>query len=239
MKYPYLPESRIKAAAAGLLHTAFGDAARVHRVDLDALLFEYLCEREDLVFSDERELGYLDGEPILGKMRPYRNEILICASVRREGPDGRYRFTVAHEIGHWVLHRPLFLAIRQQSDLFTGESSEEDQLVSLNRDVFPGHGGAERLPPEEWQANRFAAALLIDSRLLQEAFAERYGRTALARYDAPSRPRAPSLRALSRQIASERVEGRLPLQDVFGLSNEAMAIALEARRYVVESAPLL
>lgn len=239
MRYPYLPESRINAAASRLLHVSLGESARAHRIDLDALIFEHLCEREDLVFSDERELGYLDGEPILGKMRPYQNEILICASVRREGPEGRYRFTVAHEIGHWVLHRPLFLAIREQSDLFSGGAQEKDALVSLNRNVFPGRSGTDRVPPEEWQANRFAVALLVNAGLLQEAFAQRFGNAPIPLHDAAGRPRAPTIRALSRQIASERAAGLSPLQDLFGLSNEAMAIALEARGYTVESPPLL
>lgn len=239
MEYPYLRESEIIAAAKRLLHRAFGDTAMRHHVDLDALVFEYLCERENLVFSDERELGDMGGEPVLGKMRPYQNEILISASVKRDGPPGRYRFTVAHEVGHWVLHRPLFLAVRQQPDLFRTAPAEPDPLVSLNRNVFPGSAGVDRIPTEEWQANRFAVALLIDDALLRQAFGERYGEKPLARSGGHSELNAPTMRHLSRRLASAQALGLAPLQDLFGLSNEAMAIALEARGYVVESPPLL
>lgn len=239
MKYPYLRGSQIDAAARALLIKAFGEhVPRAHRVDLSALLYDYLCEREDLVFNDESQLGLVDGEPVLGKMRPYQNEILICATVKREGPDGRYRFTLAHEVGHWVLHRPLFLASRQQPDLFSAAQSADRTLVSLNRNVFPSSVAGERIPPEEWQANRFAVALLIDEVLLCQAFVERFGDKPLARIEG-TLVRASTLRRLSRQVASNRTRDLVPLDDLFGLSNEAMAIALESRGYVVESPPLI
>lgn len=239
MKYPYLRTDEIDAAAGRLLQVAFGAADGIpYPLDLEALVFEYLCEREDLVFDDEQDLGEQDGDPILGMMRPFRNAILISAPLKRDGPEGRYRFTVAHEIGHWVLHRPLFLAAAEQSELFRGNAGEADDLVSLNRNVFPEGGGRERLPPEEWQANRFAVALLLDDRILRAAFVERFGEPPLPRRREDGFVRSTSLRKLSRLVASEQVRGRPPLQDLFGLSTEAMAIALESRGYVVEG-PLL
>jgi hypothetical protein len=94
-----------------------------------------------------------------------------------------------------------------------------------------------RQPTEEWQANRFAVALLLDDHLLQDAFTERFGEPPLPRLENGFK-RSPTLRALSRSIASQRVRGRPPLQDLFGLSAEAMAIALESRGYVVEGSLL-
>jgi len=81
-------------------------------------VYDYLCERESLSFDDECDLGTENGEEILGRMKPLVGKIEITAGLKR-GPDlGRYRFTVAHEIGHWVLHRSLFLADAARLDLF-------------------------------------------------------------------------------------------------------------------------
>lgn len=240
MKYPFLREEQIEAAAIRLLRAAFGTIDRTtYPLDLDALVFDYLCEREDLVFDDGQDLGEEDGDPILGIMRPYRSTILISASLKREGPEGRFRFTVAHEIGHWVLHRPLFLANEQQSDLFSGNARVASDLVSLNRNIFPEGAGRGFLPIEEWQANRFAIALLLDDQTLRSAFVERFGEPPLPRRREDGFNRSSTLRKLSRRIASEQVRGCPPLQDLFGLSTEAMAIALESRGYVVEGPVLM
>lgn len=233
MKFPYLTEGRIEVAAARTLRDAFGDDVP-YPVDLDFLVFEHLCSRDHLIFDDERDLGFEDGDQVLGKTLPRSREILITSALRG-GPEGRYRFTVAHEIGHWVLHRPLFLADSSQADLF-GAAAESTELVSLNRSIFQGHLAA--VPPEEWQANYFAAALLLNEDVLQRAFRDRFGENPLVLRDAKG-ARAPSLRALSRMVASKEFNGGGSLCGLFGLSKEAMAIALERRGYVVEEAPLL
>lgn len=236
MQYPFLPKEKIEAEAGTLRRDAFGQRARIsYPLDLDALLFDYLCEDESLVFDDEQDLGEENGEPILGKMRPFSNAILVSAPLKHGGPLGRYRFTVAHEIGHWVLHRPLFLASESQPDLFNTGAGEEQELVSLDRNVFPS--GGSRLPREEWQANRFAIELLLEKSLLRDAFVERFDEPPIALHAEPKKGVA-TMRGLARRLASEKVGGRPALQDLFELSAEAMAIALEARGYVVEDPPL-
>lgn len=84
--------------------------------------------------------------------------VLTASSYRElERNDGRARFSVAHEIGHAVMHA--------------------DKLVQLNR---IDHGrrtmmrsDSEATPPymdSEWQANRFAAALLMPAPGLEFLF---------------------------------------------------------------------
>lgn len=233
MKFPYLTAGATEQAAARTLREAFGDDV-AYPIDLEFLVFEHFCDRDGLIFDNEQDLGSEDGDEVLGKTLPVSRRILITSTLRR-GPEGRYRFTVAHEIGHWVLHRPLFIAGPGQTDLF-GPANESRELVSLNRNVF--HSDAATVPPEEWQANHFAAALLLDERVLQQAFQQRFGENPVALRRAGGL-RAPSLRALSRTIATDRLKGQAPLCEVFGLSKEAMAIALERRGYVVEADPLL
>lgn len=235
MKYPYLPAKDIVRAAEDLLTRAFGTEIPVP-VDLEAILFDVLAEEEQLAFDDERVLGRKDGDRILGQMWPFRNRIEICASLKdrrnRGRRKGRYRFTVSHEIGHWVLHRPLHL----QSDagasqgLF-GPADAQDRMISLHRNVF---ATASVSPPEEVQANRFAASLLIPASGLRQEFARRFGQPPVA-----TNP-ADSVHATATDLARRTTRSiGTSLCDCFEVSGHAMAIALESAGYVTDQPTLL
>ncbi|MDE3152803.1 MAG: ImmA/IrrE family metallo-endopeptidase [Gemmatimonadota bacterium] len=207
------------------------------RLDLDVLVFDCICEHDGLSFNDEAELGQQGGEAILGRMLPLAGKIEIAAALKHANDPGRYRFTVGHEIGHWVLHRSLFLAEAATLDLFEGRTSEEG-LLTLHRDVFPGaKGGPVRR--EEWQANQFAIDLLIAPDLLRAEFGERFATPSISRRQHDGRAGAVSLREHARRLAGQEFAGLPSLADTFGLSVEAMAIALEQRGYAVEDEPLL
>lgn len=72
--------------------------------------------------------------------------------------EGRYRFTLAHEIGHWVLHRLLYLALSKQSNLFSQEA--EPSIVCRDGDS----------QPIEWQANTFAAYALMPKDMIRNSW---------------------------------------------------------------------
>lgn len=238
MNYPWLDAREIESAAQRLLAKCFGAArACAPLVDLDAIIYDHLSEKERLSFSDESDLGWQDGDQVLGRMFPLAGKIEITAALRRRDEVGRYRFTVAHEIGHWVLHRPLFLARTEALDLF-GPDPQDAQLTTLNRSVFPD-GARGRPAPEEWQANRFAVELLIDPDLLRREFTERFRAPVVARRSPDWQSRSRTRREHARQLATAGIGTRAPLCSVFGLSVEAMAIALEQRGYAVEEPPVL
>jgi Zn-dependent peptidase ImmA (M78 family) len=67
---------------------------------------------------------------------------------RKDRPD-RQSFTIAHELGHWVLHRNLFL-------------SHPERYPILARHADPNNSD-----PLEKEANAFAANLIVPGRLLQ------------------------------------------------------------------------
>ena len=78
------------------------------------------------------------------------DEKIIFVSPNAEFNDGRYDFTIAHEIGHHILHRPLF---RQANNL-------DETIVCYH----------EKYKTElEHQADSFAAALLMPRKLLAKA----------------------------------------------------------------------
>ena len=229
MEYPFLRPTQIEQASDDLLLQVFGDDHRIP-VDLEAVLYDHLAELEGLIFYDEVPLGRENGDRILGRMTPFSGRIDVCSSLKQPYATGRhkgrYRFTVCHEIGHWVLHRPLYL----DAPLPDTESRQRT-MVSLHRNVF---GTGPDVPREEWQANRFAAYMLMPNTLLLQAFVERFG--------AP-----PVLTDAHRSISDTAMELAIrstprigsSLSDIFEVSRLAMAIALESRGYVTDQPTLL
>ncbi len=235
MRYPYLSASDIERAADGLLTQAFGRDIPVP-VDLDAVLFDLLAEKEQLAFDDERVLGHEDGDRILGRMWPFRNQIQVCASLKKPHSEGRlkgrYRFTVCHEIGHWRLHRPLHLQANSDrlDDLFEMEDIEF-HMVSLNRNIFSSN---VKPPPEEVQANRFAARVLMPGSLLRSEFVRRFGKPQVVT-DPVRTAQETAIELAHRTTPSISIS----LCDAFEVSRQAMAIALESRGYVKDEPTFL
>jgi IrrE N-terminal-like domain len=113
-----------------------------------------------LLVRDVEDLASAPGAPDLGADRalsglllPSLGEIWVNAHEGREWP-GRRRFTIAHELGHWRLHR------------------HHQQGVYCRPAAIDAGSAAERpaLPPAEEEANLFAAALLMPAAMLREQY---------------------------------------------------------------------
>ena len=131
-----LYDDLIEEAAEGLLERYREFSGKnISPVPVESIaehLLGYTLEITDEgLFSDPNFLGGISFET---------NTIFVNASV--EGHEGRYTFTVAHEIGHHVLHKDLY------------ESQVADQSQILCREQ-------KRKPLIERQADRFAAALMM------------------------------------------------------------------------------
>lgn len=238
MNFPYLTDGAIDTAARSLLQRTFG--ARLDRrepVDLEEVV-AFLSETEELSYNDDAELGMEDGEIVLGKTEPLRRRILLSRALKFDPEPGRARFTLAHEIGHWVLHRPLFVAKAEELSLFEPAGDDEFEFVGLNKAIFPD-GSRREVRREEWQANRFAVDLLIDADVLRAEFMTRFQAPVIARATQEWRYRSSDRRGHARLLASTFVDRHRPLREIFGLSTEAMAIALESRGYAVEQPPVI
>lgn len=229
MKYPFLSANEIRRAADGLLGRAFGCDIPVP-VDLETVLFDVLAEQEELAFDDENVLGDQNGDDrILGRMWPFQSKIEICVSLKephnRGRLKGRYRFTVCHEIGHWVLHRPLHLRLGPTASRGQpGSTGTQFHMVSLNRNIFSSDGTP---PPQEVQANRFAAHLLMPGSLLRREFLRRF-QTPVVVTDPES-----TVSETAVALAHRTTRGiSTSLCDAFEVSRQAMAIALQSRGYV-------
>jgi Zn-dependent peptidase ImmA (M78 family) len=114
---------------------------------------ELAMEKDGLLFDASQELGVTkDGGRILGAFQQNPLTIRVAASLADD--DTKFRFTVAHEYGHFILHGQLTIGsdvglertIRDTGADFTRSGPK---TLSTPRDWI------------EWQANHFAAAILV------------------------------------------------------------------------------
>jgi hypothetical protein len=113
-----------------------------------------------LLVRDVEDLGTAPGAPQLelgqtlsGLLLPGMGQIWVNAEEGRQWP-ARRRFTIAHELGHWRLHRDVERAVFCRKGSIEADPAQSRQ----------------QLPPAEDQANVFAAAVLMPARLVQEQY---------------------------------------------------------------------
>lgn len=174
IKVPRLSERAIEAEAIFVLDRYAKTIAPILRPpvpvdDIPELVFKVRMEFDDL----RKMLGRGD---VIGATWFERHEIFIDQSLDptdHPRKRGRYRFTVGHEIGHWVLHRRYVPDRAAQADLFEGRPAEPSILCRE----------ANKREPAEWQADRFASYLLMPLDLVLSAWRERYGQFGPWLYD--------------------------------------------------------
>lgn len=124
----------------------------------DSVFGLHVVDAEDMTRAPECP-PLADGESLSGLLLAHEKQIWCNAGEGRQWP-GRRRFTICHELGHWVLHRP------GQDSLFCRRATvAESEAERRERE-------AERppLPEVEQEANQFAAELLIPARLLRHHY---------------------------------------------------------------------
>jgi IrrE N-terminal-like domain len=149
---------------------------------------------------------------------------------------GRYHFTLAHEIGHWRLRRQHYVKNPAERLLFDDGSPKPDVVCR----------SSERKKPVEWQADAFAAYVLMPRSLIFAAWSDFRGGD-----DKPVEIRElhatpPSLPIFYRGQPAATEEARdnavkegfcQPLADQFEVSREAMRIRLEGLNLIVRERP--
>ena len=144
-----------ESAAAHLLEV--GSHGYDLPVDVDALAEEHL----GLDVQEHADLLSLPGAPALGDhgrlsglLFPAERRIWVDA-VEAGRSQGRRRFTIAHEIGHWQLHC---------------DGGKEMHARFCRADEIEATGDeARRAKRVEREANRFAAALLMPEELVRQS----------------------------------------------------------------------
>ena len=125
---------------------------------------------------------------------------------------GRFRFTLAHEVGHWRLHREHFLNNTAQRSLFE-ETDTKPAYVCRSSDSKK---------PIEWQADFFSACLLMPRPMIYTAW-ETFR-------DGDDGPVAIADPALQEEFCK-------PLAEQFSVSAEAMRIRLNELKLLVKEKP--
>jgi Zn-dependent peptidase ImmA (M78 family) len=96
-----------------------------------------------------------------------------CIEINEEildKPQGFQESTLAHEIGHWVLHINHEAATETGDRLLTDltPATDEPFVCRGSRDVSSPLSHASVLESMEWQAQYFAGCLLMPRRILEE-----------------------------------------------------------------------
>jgi len=147
---------------------------------------------------------------------------------------GRYHFTLAHEAGHWRLHRQLYLRRLDQPSLFSDPEALPDYVCR----------SSEKKKPVEAQADRFAANLLMPRELVKHAWLEWHGSVDAIVLDDLNSERPQILAAEAarrggfRSGAGDSDDMVLeycsrPLADLFQVSAQAMRIRLEEMGFLL------
>lgn len=109
-----------------------------------------------LQFSDLRK-KYGD-DKVLAEIYILSKKVIVDESLEPEEhpqAEGRFNFTLAHEIGHWILHRHNVIAVADIPDLF-GVTPPPVICRDFSKE------------PHEWQADEFAAYLLMPKEFVLE-----------------------------------------------------------------------
>ena len=103
-------------------------------------------------FHFDQDLGYsARGKKILGRFDYQPRQILIDKILPSDSP--RFRWTLAHEVGHFVLHRKLNPRMISRDTPQLVDTREELRFIRTAR--------WSELAWVEWQANQFASGLLL------------------------------------------------------------------------------
>lgn len=92
--------------------------------------------------------------------------VFIDNSLLEEDQNGRYRFTLGHELGHWIYHRNIYSLMKGQMSIFDLTNEPQKTCCKcLKRDVgFISSKSGGFITDEEWmewQADYFSSAILM------------------------------------------------------------------------------
>ncbi|MBF0155180.1 MAG: ImmA/IrrE family metallo-endopeptidase [Magnetococcales bacterium] len=214
MRVRFLPKEKIEASARNLLgryRDRFGLDGDLP-VPVEEILESFLGL--GLEFGDLRErLGVSD---VLGATWVKERRVIIDQSLDpTEDPrkEGRYRFTIAHELGHWELHRHPYEAVPGQGVLF--HDHPEPSIVCRSK---------SRKDPMEWQADTFAGYLLMPKEMVFDTWESIHGTR--DPYDAIEEVADLSVRLGLGEEKRPTVRVARDLAEIFQVSGQAMQIRL-------------
>ncbi len=172
LKVPYVTEEAIEKDAQALL----ADYALERRTPIEAPIpIDDIIEKHLKIGMEFNDTHRLFGVPrsgigvdpdILGAIYFEQKRIVIDESLDPDAnpaKEGRYRYTAAHEVGHWRLHSGLFRKDPAQTSLLEPNAAPSIVCRSSQEE--------KRL---EFQANRYASYVLMPRKLVFAAWDEAF-----------------------------------------------------------------
>ena len=146
MEFSQLSHDDIEKEAKHFLGHFFAESNTPHLIPtpIESIAEHYLGY--DIEITDE---GVFANPLVLGGIIFDQKKIMVNTAT--EAHEGRYSFTLAHEVGHHVLHKAIF------------ESANNDTMV-CREDA--------NKPTEERQADYFAGALLMPEEQIRQLYKE-------------------------------------------------------------------
>ena len=198
-----------------------------YQIPIEELAEKHLGLCLEIVEEDEDILGCINIEDKVISI----NEAIYPEDVYAKA--GRYRFTLGHEIGHWVLHAPYVFSQKANLSLFDQESDADKTI--LCRD-------SNKRAREEHQADYFSSALLMPKNLLCRAWEPHTGekhalftnRVVGSISTAHNSWSKLGKSALDEKSCLEIWVKRNGLADAFNVSAEAMVIRLKQLGFLKE-----
>lgn len=162
----FLTPQQIERDALGLLEAYFHKQGTPVQIPIPA---DDILETHLGLSLDFDDLQAVLGIPdVLGAIWVDRREVFIDQSLEPdEHPEmeGRYHFSVGHEIGHWRLHRHHLTSADGQVAMFT-DSQPEPMVICRT---------SQAKEPIEWQADYFSSCFLMPRQSVLDAWMYRYG----------------------------------------------------------------
>jgi hypothetical protein len=219
-RVPFLTERAIEEHADLLLAEW---TAKGHKVAVPVPLDDLVELHLQLTYEVEDLRARFSTGDVLGAIWFNENVIRIDSSLDpHDNPAmlGRFNFTLAHEIGHWRLHREHLRADPDEAVLFEANG----------RPAFVCRDGDRR--PEEWQADQFAGCLLMPRSLLRAAWEQWLDTDEPVAIGEIHMATVTGDRRADEHVAFEQF--CRPLADRFAVSAQAMRIRLQALELLVK-----
>jgi Zn-dependent peptidase ImmA (M78 family) len=157
--FPHIPKRNIEDASIQLLKDYHSNTGESIKAPIPVFeMIEYLGYDVDF-----RNDGIYKDSNILGGLRIKEKKVEINENL--EGQEGRMNFTAAHEVGHIVLHVPL-LGEDDNNELLELNYDAGNNILCRKDEGFED----EKKEPQEWQADKFAAFMLMPTDKVRSVF---------------------------------------------------------------------
>lgn len=195
-------------------------------VPIESIVREFLSIQLDEFEDDDLAMGSPSPKAVSVKLGGYCDRLAQTIGVAARLPTGVRRFTIAHELGHWLLH---------------------DSTVAFREMAINGHESRHQgRSPVEREADLFAAEILMPEKQIRAAFGMRFGTNKIVVADLDEEFRDAAAEALQRPVHlrefyakdayfAAMAAGRLftfrgrafqPLFQLFGVSSSALGARL-------------